>query len=598
MPSQDHTATQSLSTTFADPIELLKLAIDIAIKDTLVSQTILGNLKARDVSECHPADKRVTHGRSVDAACQCLPVRVDAAEFPSQDIQQSSINGTDVSIQCEMSQIELTTNITITLPSKDLKKSVSFLITTPDATGKQKVDMATNCRLPLPKYGDNQSLSSKKLNLERMIDDSIEILTNELKISSMLHPITIAELISYSKTGIMKQFQLCMGTSQGSIEKNKLVNWVAVSGFLKTFESAVSYYLSAALANYKSLLDRSSRKLTKLLIAENTLAESVNLQTVALELGFISVLNVHPVDSLPLLWNSLTRSEQVSSDMSKRRYIGKSYDLSSSEISASFITETETTRDNTQKVLVKVQRDNAANAKWEKLRALATNQKKSSAELLRMRRMAFLDDLMDDLSAEEMSLLQTIFLTINKSASCFISVDELCELLSEAFHKTCYPSMGRKIMVEVDVDQDGSLCLIDLFSIFYLSEIYLQSLGDGFRDEGLRKTASAFTSCHAIVFVAISELCFYYGYRLPMEVNVFITQCEKSNVLRSNGLFESLTMSELDVRVCRMCCFSLLGLDNGVLEAICEGLSDISRLKLSPFWPKPTIEKPNKELIL
>lgn len=32
-------------------------------------------------------------------------------------------------------------------------------------------------------------------------------------------------------------------------------------------------------------------------------------------------------------------------------------------------------------------------------------------------------------------------------------------------------------MREIDVDEDGCLCLIDLFSVFYLTEIYMQALG-------------------------------------------------------------------------------------------------------------------------
>ena len=32
-------------------------------------------------------------------------------------------------------------------------------------------------------------------------------------------------------------------------------------------------------------------------------------------------------------------------------------------------------------------------------------------------------------------------------------------------------------MKHIDVDEDGFLCLIDLFGVFYLTEIYLQSLG-------------------------------------------------------------------------------------------------------------------------
>jgi len=39
---------------------------------------------------------------------------------------------------------------------------------------------------------------------------------------------------------------------------------------------------------------------------------------------------------------------------------------------------------------------------------------------------------------------------------------------------------------------------------------------DGFRDTILADTAAAFTSCHAVVFIAISEMCFHQGHRLPL----------------------------------------------------------------------------------
>lgn len=68
-------------------------------------------------------------------------------------------------------------------------------------------------------------------------------------------------------------------------------------------------------------------------------------------------------------------------------------------------------------------------------------------------------------------------MTINTSNSSFISVDELCHMLTEAFTQPFPIPIGRKIMEVIDVDQDGYLCLLDLFGLFYLTEIYMQALG-------------------------------------------------------------------------------------------------------------------------
>ena len=53
-------------------------------------------------------------------------------------------------------------------------------------------------------------------------------------------------------------------------------------------------------------------------------------------------------------------------------------------------------------------------------------------------------------------------------------------MLTEAFTQPFPLPIGKKIMEVLDVDGDGYLCLLDLFSLFYLTEIYMQALGGTF----------------------------------------------------------------------------------------------------------------------
>ena len=70
-------------------------------------------------------------------------------------------------------------------------------------------------------------------------------------------------------------------------------------------------------------------------------------------------------------------------------------------------------------------------------------------------------------------------MTVNKSKTVFIAVNELRDLLTESLSQNFTVSITKKIMRDIDVDEDGCLCLLDFFSIFYLTEIYLQALGGG-----------------------------------------------------------------------------------------------------------------------
>ena len=76
------------------------------------------------------------------------------------------------------------------------------------------------------------------------------------------------------------------------------------------------------------------------------------------------------------------------------------------------------------------------------------------------------------------------------------------------------------------------------------------------------------------------------------ETNIFIRQCEKSNILRCNGDYNGMDKLNLDTTTCRLFCFSLLGLDGGVLESICDGINDITRLRISALWPENVHRKP------
>lgn len=57
-----------------------------------------------------------------------------------------------------------------------------------------------------------------------------------------------------------------------------------------------------------------------------------------------------------------------------------------------------------------------------------------------------------------------------------MSVAELSALLSRTLHSRFSITLSRKIMLEIDVDGDGRLCLLDVVSLFYLTEMYFKGL--------------------------------------------------------------------------------------------------------------------------
>lgn len=66
-----------------------------------------------------------------------------------------------------------------------------------------------------------------------------------------------------------------------------------------------------------------------------------------------------------------------------------------------------------------------------------------------------------------------MFSAVNSSNTMFITAAELSHLLTHTIgHKFSIPQC-RMIMKEVDIDGDGELCMLDLLSLFYLSEVYL-----------------------------------------------------------------------------------------------------------------------------
>ena len=69
---------------------------------------------------------------------------------------------------------------------------------------------------------------------------------------------------------------------------------------------------------------------------------------------------------------------------------------------------------------------------------------------------------------------------------------------------------------------------------------------------------------------------------------MFIKQCEMSNMIRMKGQPSGITAHDLDISVCRLYCFSLLGLDNAMFQTLSESVNDFSRLKLSPLWSDET----------
>jgi len=70
-----------------------------------------------------------------------------------------------------------------------------------------------------------------------------------------------------------------------------------------------------------------------------------------------------------------------------------------------------------------------------------------------------------------------VFLLINTSNSGFITVSELSTLFTNTLGIRTNLPMSRKIMAELDIDNDGCLCFIDMFTSIYLAECYLHSLG-------------------------------------------------------------------------------------------------------------------------
>ena len=78
-------------------------------------------------------------------------------------------------------------------------------------------------------------------------------------------------------------------------------------------------------------------------------------------------------------------------------------------------------------------------------------------------------------TSDHIRMLQ-VFATANPSGSSYISVTELSHLLTAVTGKSFNIVKCRKIMSDIDTDGDGSLSILDVLSIFYLTELYLKAL--------------------------------------------------------------------------------------------------------------------------
>ena len=86
---------QSLGAVFGDPVEALKLAIDISIKDALVHQCIFGNLELAYGKEqyAHPSDELLVYFNSQDDRTQTTFASTENVELPSQQLEQTVAYG-------------------------------------------------------------------------------------------------------------------------------------------------------------------------------------------------------------------------------------------------------------------------------------------------------------------------------------------------------------------------------------------------------------------------------------------------------------------------------------------------------------------------
>ncbi|XP_067930412.1 uncharacterized protein [Watersipora subatra] len=212
----------------------------------------------------------------------------------------------------------------------------------------------------------------------------------------------------------------------------------------------------------------------------------------------------------------------------------------------------------------------------------APRKKRRTLPALTKQRIGFLSNLHDQLNEEERDFLHAMFNEANPSGSGYISITEMSCLLSSATRSKFSLANCRKIMKDVDLDEDGNLSLLDILSVLYMTELHLVALADGFRKKKLIQASAAFTASHALVFIALSELCSLWGLRLE-EMNIFLNMTTRIQENSTTGPAHPPAHT-----IPTLFCMSLLGQGHSFFDTIWLKLSESTTLRMDSIdnhWP-------------